>query len=928
MRRAAMPFAETSEPTGQRPMHWHWGAALALLGVAGAVQAQTPPLSIDETFRNATAPDWNLLGPVGGNASDPAVLTAAPGGIDAPGEGWLRLTKAAQAQAGTALYKQAFSSSKGVDVSFQYATWGTNSGVGGDGFTFYLIDGAEADPVVGARGGSLGYSWGNYGAGVKSGYVGIGFDEYGNFSHPTYGVCEVGPNVTACERLQHRVAVRGSGHLKGFAPGDAQDQTTGFKLLHNKMPTMPPPDTTIFTGNRDGAKNVRIVITPAPEVKLTVILEGQTIVDQLPLTQANGNPVDGMAALPATFKMGFSSSTGGAINHHEIRNLTVRQAQLEATPDSYSTPHGQALNVAADAPNALGANDLGIMPGAVYSLQGQATGGTATVNADGSFRFEPAADFVGEASFTYQVCNQPATNPANCKTALATVIVGPNAQPDEATTTMGQPANGNLKDNDTVPAGATYKLRIVPHAAQGIATVNADGTYTFTPAAGFSGNASFTYEVCSGPGGTAPCAEATVNVKVNPKATADSYSTTLNTALPADASRNLGANDDKPNNAKFSLVSGSATNGTATVEPDGTFSFTPAQGFVGDATFSYKVCNEAGTHCSEDTTVTVKVGATAPQVADDSATTTVGQPANGNLKDNDTVPAGATYKLKTAPNAAQGTATVNADGTYTFTPAAGFSGDASFTYEVCSGPGGTAPCAQATVTIKVNPKATADSYSTAPNAELPADASRNLGANDDKPNNAKFSLVPGSATNGTATVNPDGTFSFKPDQDFVGDATFSYKVCNEAGTHCSADTTVTIKVSSAPVAQADEFTVAPGQPIQGDVKGNDVVPAGAVFSLVPGTPVPDPATQGTLVFNNDGTFTFTPVQGFTGTVDFEYQMCAGPGGTAPCVRASVRLNVQAIVLPSTVPVPALNLWSLLGLSALLGVFGLRRRQRQ
>ncbi|WP_172425120.1 IPTL-CTERM sorting domain-containing protein [Vandammella animalimorsus] len=923
-----MPSAEKSEPTGQRPMHWHWGAALALLGVAGAVHAQTPPLSIDETFRNATAPDWSLLGPVGGTASDPAVLTAAPGGIDAPGEGWLRLTKAAAAQAGTALYKQAFSSSKGVDVSFQYATWGTNSGQGGDGFTFYLIDGAEADPVVGARGGSLGYSWGNYGAGVKSGYVGIGFDEYGNFSHPTFGVCEVGPNVTVCDRLQHRVAVRGSGHLRGFAPGDVQNQTTGFKLLHNKMPTMPPPDTTIFTGSRDGAKNVRIVITPGPEVKLTVILEGQTIVDQLPLTQANGDPVDGMAALPATFKMGFSSSTGGAINHHEIRNLTVRQAQLEATSDSYSTPHGQALNVAADAPNALGANDLGILPGAVYSLEGQVTGGTATVNGDGSFSFEPAADFAGDATFTYKVCNQPATNPANCKTAVATVVVGPNAQPDAATTTVGQPVNGNLKDNDTVPAGATYKLKTAPNAAQGTATVNPDGTYTFTPAAGFSGDASFTYEVCSGPGGTDPCAEATVTVKVNPKATTDSYSTALNTELPVDASRNLGANDDKPNNAKFSLVMPpAAAQGTATVEQDGTFSFKPAQDFVGDATFSYKVCNEAGTHCSADTSVTVKVSATVPQVQGDSATTTVDQPVNGNLKANDTVPAGATYKLKTAPNAAQGTAMVNPDGTYTFTPAQGFSGDASFTYEVCSGPGGTDPCAEATVTVKVNPKATADSYSTAPNTELPVDASRNLGANDDKPSNAKFSLVPGSATNGTATVNPDGTFSFTPAQGFVGDATFSYKVCNEAGTHCSADTSVTIKVSSTPAVQPDEFTGAPGQPIKGNVGINDVAPPNAVFSLVPGTE-PDPATQGALEFKADGSFTFTPVQGFTGAVSFDYQMCTGPGGTAPCLRATVRLNVQALVLPSTVPVPALNLWSLLSLSALLGVFGLRRRQRQ
>src|SRR5205814_7900298 len=67
-----------------------------------------------------------------------------------------------------------------------------------------------------------------------------------------------------------------------------------------------------------------------------------------------------------------------------------------------------------------------------------------------------------------------------------------------------------------------------------------------------------------------------------------------------------------------------------------------------------------------------------------------------------------------------------------------------------------------------------------------------------------FSLVGGSATNGAATVNPDGTFTFTPAANFSGDATFQFKAND--GTVDSAPQTVTIHVTpvnDAPVAEGD-----------------------------------------------------------------------------------------------------------------------------
>jgi len=241
---------------------------------------------IDEDFRNATAPNWTLQGT--------AALTA--GGVDPAGDGWLRLTSNAGDQAGSAIYNNAFSNGVGIQVSFMYATYGGN---GADGFTFYLIDGATGSPTVGAAGGALGYSWNHdnpIGPGVTNGYVGIGFDEFGNFTNSTannYGTGGFAAGINA-----NRIGIRGPGNL---------NDAGGFPYLTSVA-------TTIATGSRAAAKHVVITITPAPTQKISV-----TVDDVAKITDYDISAY----TMPSTFKMGFSASTGGSTNYHEIRDLTV-----------------------------------------------------------------------------------------------------------------------------------------------------------------------------------------------------------------------------------------------------------------------------------------------------------------------------------------------------------------------------------------------------------------------------------------------------------------------------------------------------------------------------------------------------------------------------------------------------------------------------
>lgn len=150
-------------------------AALAVLTLGSAV-ARADVFPMNESFQGSafTAPNWHT----GGSA----FLTAS-NGTDTAGNGWLRLTSASTTQFGYAIDDTAFPSSNGILVDFDYATYG---GTGADGLSFFLYDGStpfDGTFHVGAAGGSLGYAPCSTNTGVPNAYIGVGFDEFGNFTN-------------------------------------------------------------------------------------------------------------------------------------------------------------------------------------------------------------------------------------------------------------------------------------------------------------------------------------------------------------------------------------------------------------------------------------------------------------------------------------------------------------------------------------------------------------------------------------------------------------------------------------------------------------------------------------------------------------------------------------------------------------------------
>ncbi|MDR2973740.1 MAG: choice-of-anchor L domain-containing protein [Propionibacteriaceae bacterium] len=138
--------------------------------------------------------------------------------------------------------------------------------------------------------------------------------------------------------------------------------------------------------------------------------------------------------------------------------------------------------------------------------------GTATLQGD-QIVYTPAKGYSGPDTFDYTV-----TGKANATaTATVTITVTPTANSDTATTAQGEPVTIDVGANDT---GSELTITAVAAPGHAKATINADGTVTYTPAAGYSGVDEFTYTAMDSADQTAT-ATVTVTVVAPPAAVDD-----------------------------------------------------------------------------------------------------------------------------------------------------------------------------------------------------------------------------------------------------------------------------------------------------------------------------------------------------------------------------------------------------------------------
>ena len=310
---------------------------------------------------------------------------------------------------------------------------------------------------------------------------------------------------------------------------------------------------------------------------------------------------------------------------------------------------------------------------------------------------------------------------------------------------------------------------------------------------------------------------------------------------------------------------------------------------------------------TDQATVTLDVGAVndAPVAQDDSFSLSEDGALTGEnvLADNgsgaDSDIDGDTLTVSLVSDVTNGSLTLNPEGTFDYTPDADFSGTDSFTYAVDDGNGGTD---QATVTLNVGavndaPVAQDDSFSLDEDTSLTGEnvlADNGSGAGSDIDGDTLTVSLVSDVSNGSLTLNPDGTFDYTPDADFTGSDSFTYEVDDGNGGSDQATVTLDVgAVNDAPVAQDDSFSLSEDGALTGENvladnssgADSDIDGDTLTVSLV------SDVTHGTLTLNPDGSFDYTPDADFTGTDSFTYAADDGNDGVD---QATVTLNVGAV----------------------------------
>ncbi len=615
------------------------------------------------------------------------------------------------------------------------------------------------------------------------------------------------------------------------------------------------------------------------------------------------------------------TAAGGTLapnpNSREVAKVTINVKPPEALNDFYSTPNATTLTIAASgvltndhAPEGLPLSAL---------LVSKPVSGDLEFNADGSFKYSPAADFSGSVSFTYRAIVATTTPPGpapagttvvgdgqvNIPGGLATVTIyiAPKlpavvASPDQFETRVNvaleigppgvlkndyvvfsDPVTGTNGTPGTVPAYPLAAI-LLNKPANGEVTLKADGSVRYVPKPNFVGTDTFTYRAVASTN-TAPAADSTV-----PPRDIATVTIVVRPIVPI-----VNANDD---------VFDTKVNLALEIGPPGVLKN------------DYLIFADPVTN----TTNTSGVSPNYPLFA-----VLLDKPANGTVE-------------------------LRADGSLKYVPKENFAGTDKFTYRATLTAATLAdpnvpPGDVATVTVNVwpivvPPVANNDEFRVIQDTKLIVIAPGVM-ANDHRPAGVQYGsyLVDG-VSHGTLELSLNGGFVYTPATGFTGVDSFTYYIANStsppASDNTASDTTerpksniatvkIVVQAARIPVyAYDDEFKLLANTSLAVDkpgVLGNDTtVPPPAILSstgAIPGTTNPnttdpnttDPNTgeelpklialpliaklltgpqNGELTFNLDGSFKYTPKANFVGLDTFLYRALVATTTTPPPVE--------------------------------------------
>lgn len=492
----------------------------------------------------------------------------------------------------------------------------------------------------------------------------------------------------------------------------------------------------------------------------------------------------------------------------------------------------------------------------------------------------------------------------------------PLANPDFATTTNLTPVTIPTATNDVDVAGTkTYSLVSTP--SSGTASINSStGVVTYTPNSSFNGVVSFNYRVLNTTTSLADTARVYVTVLNGPINAVDDYPAGDSSGVVQTI--NVKANDVDPEspgplgNGYTVTIMDAPSNGTATVNANGQVIYTPVAQFSGYDTLLYQICEPAGNGCfityCDTARVFIKVWNRKPTPKNDTTSTPPCTPKTINILANDTDPenhsltVGASLVLSPA---SAGTVVNNNDGTITFTPAPGFTGQAKVKYTVTDN-GNPAPRTSDTALVVINmvigvnnkPIALNDFADTLSMDEVNYVQPLENDTDPDGNTLSKPQIIIQPA-HGNAVVLANGMIEYTPRPGFAGKDSLVYRISDSVKSSATCalvpglyDTAVVYffyKPVNTVYAINDENSTLINTVVSGNVITNDFDLEGDVITFSgfldasnnavgsgtitvsgrtpSGTPV---ANAGILAINSNGTYAYTPAINFIGVMEVPY----------------------------------------------------------
>jgi beta-galactosidase len=579
----------------------------------------------------------------------------------------------------------------------------------------------------------------------------------------------------------------------------------------------------------------------------------------------------------------YRASDGDANSNVAMVTIDVMAKAPMANDDYYNVVQDTVLSVAAA--SGVLVNDITYGGTLTAILVSKPYNGSLTLDLNGAFDYDPCAGFIGIDTFTYKA--NDGTYDSNITTVFIDVLdAHPIAYDDDYSavqnTVLVVDANSGVLDNDFSPSGEPLSATVVSGPNNGSLILNPNGSFQYNPNNTFAGTDSFTY-YASARGYSSNAATVRISVMapltmINPSFELDgsgNYITCHTSVGIGWTTVNFWVGVDI-----YCGAPGACVNCRSPVPPDGNcYSFMQtnntylyqvlADRIIEDGQYTFAFDAQTSNNGADIVPSMFYVNDSNADVEIVASTIGLSTGAwNNDLSVSFTAAAGQPYLGKKL-------------GIKLHAPVPGdmdtnkwiFLDNVRLDMQIVGG----------------EPVARDDYYNIFQGNVLNVDALSGVLANDYARSGSLTAILVSEPSNGSLTLNSDGSFEYTPDVDFIGKDTFTYKA-NDGEDDSNIATVYVDVLDPTPVAMDDNYTAAMDQTLyvvaESGVLANDDSPGGTPTAILV-----SPPTNGLLTLNSDGSFEYTPDTGFTGTDIFKYK--ANRGGYDSNV-ATVTINVRKL----------------------------------